>query len=541
MASRVAAVQVEPPRPSRTYANSTGARPPQRRAAEVPYRIERVRDAAGLEREILTLEDTPEPGSASTSRSAAGAHPPPPVAGPSYSNGNARASTSSARHDPYSGYEPAAKKRKSDVGASHHGYAPAAAAANGYPQPGTYAPAASTSGTKRKHDDYARESRGAQRQRLNEKQAQPEQSYSDADGHFIVRLDSVVYDSTSSHSYTIKKQLGQGTFGKVVQAESLGDGRQYAVKIIRAVHKYQEAAKTEIRVLKALRKNDLENVKKCIPLLHTFDFYGHTCLVTPLLSASVFDFLKDNSYEPFPLSHVQSFAKQLLTSIKYVHDSKLIHTDLKPENILLEDNASVVIPGKRTRNRKILKDTSIQLIDFGSATFEKEYHAQVVSTRHYRAPEIILCTGWSYPCDMWSIGCILVEFVTGEALFQTHDNLEHLAMMQQVFGDMPSDLLSKGRKQTAAQHPDWFKKGKGGRYGLNFPQPSTQKQSRNFVKGMKQLRNIIAPRDAAGEAFFELCQGLLRWDPKDRWDVNRALNSRFITSCKIVDEGVLDR
>lgn len=148
-------------------------------------------------------------------------------------------------------------------------------------------------------------------------------------------------------------------------------------------------------MLKALRKNDLENVKyvapslppaqlcnrlteslrscrKCIPLLHTFDFYGHTCLVTPLLSASVFDFLKDNSYEPFPLSHVQSFAKQLLTSIKCqsfasrsatlgsllssfpsppidVHDSKLIHTDLKPENILLEDNASVVIPGKVCR------------------------------------------------------------------------------------------------------------------------------------------------------------------------------------------------
>lgn len=166
MASRVAAVQVEPPRPSRTYANSTAARPPQRRAAGVPYRVERVRDAAGFEREILTLEDTPEPAAASTSRgaaAAAAAQPPPPVAGPSYSNGNAHASTSSARHDPYSGYEPAPKKRKSDVGASHHGYAPAAGASNGYPQPGSYAPTASTSGTKRKHDDYARESRGVRR------------------------------------------------------------------------------------------------------------------------------------------------------------------------------------------------------------------------------------------------------------------------------------------------------------------------------------------------------------------------------------------
>lgn len=161
MASRVAAVQVEPPRPSRSYANPTAARPPPRRPAEVPYRIERVRDAAGLEREVLTLEDTPEPGLAPAPRSAAAAAAPPhpPVAGPSYSNGNAHASTSAARHDPYGGYEPAAKKRKSAVSTSQHGYAPVAAESNGYPQPGSYAPGASTSGTKRKHDDYARDSR----------------------------------------------------------------------------------------------------------------------------------------------------------------------------------------------------------------------------------------------------------------------------------------------------------------------------------------------------------------------------------------------
>lgn len=79
-------------------------------------------------------------------------------------------------------------------------------------------------------------------------------------------------------------------------------------------------------------------------------------------------------------------------------------------------------------------DTEIRLIDFGSATFQDEYHSSVVSTRHYRAPEIILGLGWSYPCDIWSIGCILVEFFTGDALFQTHDNLEHLAMMEAVVG-----------------------------------------------------------------------------------------------------------
>lgn len=87
---------------------------------------------------------------------------------------------------------------------------------------------------------------------------------------------------------------------------------------------------------------------------------------------------------------------------------------------------------RQANQRKVLLDTEIRLIDFGSATFEDEYHSSVVSTRHYRAPEIILGLGWSFPCDIWSIGCILVEFFTGDALFQTHDNLEHLAMMENV-------------------------------------------------------------------------------------------------------------
>lgn len=46
---------------------------------------------------------------------------------------------------------------------------------------------------------------------------------------------------------------------------------------------------------------------------------------------------------------------------------------------------------------------------------------------------------------MWSIGCILVEFITGEALFQTHENLEHLAMMEKVFGPMPAAMMDLAR------------------------------------------------------------------------------------------------
>lgn len=146
------------------------------------------------------------------------------------------------------------------------------------------------------------------------------------------------------------------------------------------------------------------------------------------------------------LSVFQTPFNAYANKILVLHDLNLIHTDLKPENILLCENAyqaftySRRIPSssstvnRQAAQRKVLLDTEIRLIDFGSATFQDEYHSSVVSTRHYRAPEIILGLGWSFPCDIWSIGCILVEFFTGDALFQTHDNLEHLAMMEAVCG-----------------------------------------------------------------------------------------------------------
>lgn len=253
-----------------------------------------------------------------------------------------------------------------------------------------------------------------------------------------------------------------------------------AVKIIRSVQKYRDASRIELRVLNTLKANDEENRNRCIHLRDCFDYRGHICIVMDLLGQSVFDFLKGNGFVPFPNSQIQNFARQLFTSVAcecrrndrldcgkadwnslVLHDLNLIHTDLKPENILLCDNSyqtftynrkipsSSTTINRQASQRRVLLDTEIRLIDFGSATFQDEYHSSVVSTRHYRAPEIILGLGWSFPCDIWSIGCILVEFFTGDALFQTHDNLEHLAMMEAVVGSrIDSHLVSAVNKMS---------------------------------------------------------------------------------------------
>ena len=88
--------------------------------------------------------------------------------------------------------------------------------------------------------------------------------------------------------------------------------------------------------------------------------------------------------------------------------------------------------------------------------------------------------GWSYPCDAYSLGCILVEFYTGMALFQTHDNLEHLAMMEMVMGKMPENVA----REAVNHKPEFFKEGPK----LNWPLPKTTKQSRKDVRATRSLQ-----------------------------------------------------
>src|SRR5258708_28661794 len=114
---------------------------------------------------------------------------------------------------------------------------------------------------------------------------------------------------------------------------------------------------------------------------------------------------------------------------------------------------------------KRVKCTHVKLIGFGSATFDHEHHSTIVSTRHYRAPEVILELGWNQLCDVWSIGCILFELYLGITLFQTHDNREHLAMMERILGQLPYRMCRKSKtKYFYHGRLDWDERSSNGRY-----------------------------------------------------------------------------
>ncbi len=117
--------------------------------------------------------------------------------------------------------------------------------------------------------------------------------------------------------------------------EDLSSDRTVAIKVIRDIKRYTEAAVVEARILDAVNRADPEGISHCVRYYGSFHHENHLCLVFERLGASLYDYLKANRYRPFPLYCVQSFADQLVTAVAFLHEMRLTHTDLKPENILL--------------------------------------------------------------------------------------------------------------------------------------------------------------------------------------------------------------
>ncbi|KAJ6665299.1 hypothetical protein lerEdw1_004348 [Lerista edwardsae] len=315
--------------------------------------------------------------------------------------------------------------------------------------------------------------------------------------------------------------LGEGAFGKVVECidHKMGN-RHVAIKIVKNVDRYTEAARSEIQVLEHLNALDPNNAFCCVQMLESFEHHGHVCIVFELLGLSTYDFIKENSFLPFSLDHIRQMAYQICKSVNFLHSNKLTHTDLKPENILfVKSDYTENYNPKLKRDERTLKHPDVKIVDFGSATYDYEHHSTLVSTRHYRAPEVILALGWSQPCDVWSIGCILIEYYLGFTVFPTHDSKEHLAMMEKILGPLPIHMVQKTRKRKYFHHDqlDWDEQSSAGRY---------------VSRRCKPLKDFMQCQNSDHENLFDLIQKMLEYDPARRITLSEALKHPFFSSLK---------
>ncbi|KAG5506582.1 hypothetical protein JIQ42_06834 [Leishmania sp. Namibia] len=325
------------------------------------------------------------------------------------------------------------------------------------------------------------------------------------EGHFYVVLGEDI--DVSTQRFKILSLLGEGTFGKVVESWDRKRKEYCAVKIVRNVPKYTRDAKIEIQFMEKVRQADPADR---FPLMKIQRYFqndsGHMCIVMPKYGPCLLDWIMKHG--PFNHRHLAQIVFQTGVALDYFHSElHLMHTDLKPENILMETSDSTVDP---VTNRQLPPDPCrVRICDLGGCCDERHSRTAIVSTRHYRSPEVILGLGWMYSTDMWSMGCIVYELYTGKLLYDTHDNLEHLHLMEKTLGRLPSEWASRcGTEEARLLYNS-----------TGQLRPCTDPKHLARIARARPVRDVI--RD---DLLCDLIYGLLHYDRQKR------LNARQMTT-----------
>ncbi|KAH1195146.1 Serine/threonine-protein kinase AFC1 [Glycine max] len=269
--------------------------------------------------------------------------------------------------------------------------------------------------------------------------------------------------------------------------------------------KYREAARTEVEVWLRLARHDVDGAR-CVQIRNWFDYLNHICIVFEKLGPSLYDFLRKNNYRSLSIDLVREFGRQLLESVAFMH-----HTDLKPENILLVSSEFIKVPDykmapiSRIYPSVIEMYTQLHII----STFQSLYFPFVVL-----GGTMIFGVWAAYWLLSFALGFIVLLFIAyeqGEAVFQTHENLEHLAMMERVLEPLPPNMVVRVEGTR-----------------LSWPDSSTSRESMRAVWKLPQLPNLIRQHvDHSAGDLIDLLQGLLRYDPSEPLKAKEAMRHHF--------------
>ncbi|EDQ89516.1 uncharacterized protein MONBRDRAFT_32324 [Monosiga brevicollis MX1] len=285
---------------------------------------------------------------------------------------------------------------------------------------------------------------------------------------------------------TYKKlhKLGEGTYATVFKGISHINGKIVALKEIRLEHE-EGAPCTGIREVSLLKGLKHANIVTLHDVIHTKD---NLIMVFEFLSKDLKAYMDDcNSY--IDLRNAKLFLFQLLRGVGFCHSRKVLHRDLKPQNLLINHAGE------------------LKLADFGLARAKsvpiKTYSNEVV-TLWYRPPDVLLgSVDYSGDIDMWGVGCIFGEMISGRPMFPGATNADQLELIFKTLGS-PSESTWPGVMALP--------EAKSNELGAYSPQPV----------------NAILPRlDKQGGA---LLKSLLKLDPHGRVSAVKAMQHPYFNS-----------
>jgi len=326
--------------------------------------------------------------------------------------------------------------------------------------------------------------------------------------------------------YKILKQKGKGAFSKVLECYDTKSIKFpfVAIKILRKDQNIY--AREEIEILRDVRlKQATGEDAKCIRLLRHFKYKQHYCMVFPVYPYCLKTFIDWHEEQGIRMLCIKKITHDLLKSIAFLHENKIVHTDIKLENILLTTYTSA----------------DIRLIDFGSATYEEDEHEDIITTSHYRAPEVILGVGWSFPVDIWAIGCVMFELLCGDLMFNPTNNAEHLATIEHYLGVIPRHMAVRSKYSSHSMNVKRRYFSKEGQ--LRWPKIATKKSHVEYVRDLDSIREEIAlahryngSTSEQNQEFYDLLLRLLEIDPEKRITAKEALQHPFIINDRTGEE-----
>lgn len=253
------------------------------------------------------------------------------------------------------------------------------------------------------------------------------------EGYYAVELNRTVW--VVPEYYQKLTPVGTGAHGAVCSAECLLTGEKVAIKKFTRPFQSPIHAKRAHRELRLLRLMNHENI---IDMHDVFtpdedpSKLNDVYFVSVLMAADLSNILRIQRLSD---DHIQFLVYQILRGLKYIHSAGIIHRDLKPSNIAVNE------------------DCELKILDFGLARHTEHEMTGYVATRWYRAPEIML--NWMHytqTVDIWSVGCIMAELITGRTLFPGADHIDQLTRIMKVCGTPSDYFLSRISSEEARNY-----------------------------------------------------------------------------------------
>ncbi|GAW82197.1 CDK-related protein kinase 6 [Plasmodium gonderi] len=220
--------------------------------------------------------------------------------------------------------------------------------------------------------------------------------------------------------------IGKGTYGIVYKALDKEEKKLVAIKkIINLCDDNYGISKSILRELTILQKINHKNIIKL-----KYIFYGkdieeklkgenleNSCLYLAFEYCDI-DLLNFVKKYNMNIREVKYVIFELLLATCYLHSNNYLHRDIKPENIFINSSGE------------------IKLGDLGLSVEKTENMTPTVVTRWYRSPEIILQSqNYDHKVDVWSLGCLFSELITGRPLFPGKNDESQLDTIYDTLGD----------------------------------------------------------------------------------------------------------